>query len=67
MVKLCWLFNSRVLRCSNVSPRNCGSSFTSTLYFDTMSASTATLSVSANPRPTQPRGPPLNGRNASRG
>lgn len=56
----------RALRCSNVSPANCGSFFTSTLYRETIIESTATDSVSANPRPIQPRGPPLKGMNASR-
>jgi len=38
----------RALRSSNVSPANCGSSFTSTLYRDMSIVKTTTASISAN-------------------
>ncbi|KAH9899366.1 cytochrome P450 [Cubamyces lactineus] len=49
-VSMLLLFSSRSLRCANVSPANCGSSNTSTLYRMMTAVNIATDSVSANLR-----------------
>ena len=48
LLKYCLEDVTRAKRCSNVSPKNSGSSLTSTLYFDIIIVMAATLSVSKN-------------------